>query len=77
MGASLLVSYMHATESMSRNLVIAGLDKNCANSLSYLVSDTVFADIAAHTSQQLVSFGLAPTNSFELRRFFRYQVITK
>ncbi len=62
--------YIHAADSIERQLRNVGLDVNAANALNHLISDGVFADIASHTSEQLVKRRLSPTTAFEIRHWF-------
>ena len=68
-------SYIHAAESMARNLSFTGKDMNAANTVSHLISDTVFANLSEYTTQELVRRNIEPVTSHEFKRFYAIKLL--
>ena len=75
MGRGVADSYVHAAKSVAHTLSHTAQDMNAANTVSHLISETVFADIRSYTSQQLVKRGLEPVTLYEFKRFYATKLL--
>ena len=75
MGRAIADTYVHVGKSMASHLTHSGEDMNAANTVSHLISESVFADIRNYTSQQLVKRGLEPVSLYEFKRFYATKLL--
>ena len=62
---------------MASTLSYTAQDMNAANTVSHLISETVFADIRNYTSQQLVKRRLEPVSLYEFKRFYATKLLRR
>jgi len=75
MGRAVADSFVHVAKSMASHLNNTGIDMNAANTVSHLISESVFADIRNYTSQQLVKRCLEPVSLYEFKRFYATKLL--